>query len=165
MAGSAMRFIRMDGSMQVSLKRRQSQRIQSLIGQIVTDFDNLPLKDVDKPKVGIVGEILVKFHPGANNDLVEYLESEGCEAVVPDFADFMLYCGYNSVVKYEELSGTYKSMVGGNLLIRYIEHYRKEMKLRLKTVRGLRLLRPLNIWLTRLQRCSLFVIKQGRAGF
>lgn len=115
-----------------ALKDASRKEYKSLIGQIVTDFDNLPLKDVDKPKVGIVGEILVKFHPGANNDLVEYLESEGCEAVVPDFADFMLYCGYNSVVKYEELSGTYKSMVGGNLLIRYIEHYRKEMKLRLK---------------------------------
>ena len=37
-----------------------------------------------KPRVGIVGEILVKFHPAANNYLADLLESEGAEAVVPD---------------------------------------------------------------------------------
>lgn len=95
---------------------------------IIHDFDHLPIHEVDKPKVGIVGEILVKFHPGANNMLVDYLESEGCEAVVPDLADFMLYCGYNAVVRHEELSGSLKSKIGGNLLIEYIEHYRKDMK-------------------------------------
>ena len=98
------------------------------IEEIVKAFDTLPIHDLEKPKVGIVGEILVKFHPGANNRLVDYLESEGCEAVVPDFADFMLYCGYNAVVRHEELSGSLKSKIGGNLLIEYIEHYRKDMK-------------------------------------
>lgn len=104
---------------------------KSNIKHIISDFDRMPIHDIKKPKVGIVGEILVKFHPGANNMLVDYLEAEGCEAVVPDFTDFMLYCGYNAVVRHDELSGTFKSKLGGNILIKYIEHYRKEMKVHL----------------------------------
>ncbi|MBQ6550080.1 MAG: 2-hydroxyacyl-CoA dehydratase [Lachnospiraceae bacterium] len=56
---------------------------------IVSEFDELPLyEDVKKPRVGIVGEILVKYMPLANNHLVELLEKEGAEAVVPDMLDF-----------------------------------------------------------------------------
>ena len=62
-----------------------------LCRQIVEDFDSLPLKDVKKPRVGVVGEILVKFLPAANNYLVDLLEQEGAEAVVPDLTDFLLY--------------------------------------------------------------------------
>ena len=59
---------------------------------IVHDFDVLPLEgDRSKPRVGVVGEILVKYHPTANNNLVEVIESEGCEAVVPGLVDFFLY--------------------------------------------------------------------------
>ncbi len=50
---------------------------------MIEDFDNLELLDVKKPRVGVVGEILVKFLPAANNHLVDLLESEGAEAVMP----------------------------------------------------------------------------------
>ena len=76
--------------------------------EIVDDFDRIPITDEKKPRVGIVGEILVKFAPAANNHLVELLESEGAEAVVPDLLDFMLYCFYNQIYKAEHL-GTKKS--------------------------------------------------------
>ena len=46
---------------------------------IVKDFDNIPLKDIKKPRVGVVGEILVKFMPAANNHIIELLEAEGAE--------------------------------------------------------------------------------------
>ncbi len=60
-----------------------------LCGQIVKAFDELPLLDVPrKPRVGVVGEILVKFHPDANNDVVGVIEAEGCEAVVPGLTGF-----------------------------------------------------------------------------
>lgn len=62
---------------------------------MVHEFDTIPISDVKKPRVGIVGEILVKFLPAANNHLAELLESEGAEAVVPDLIDFMCYCFYN----------------------------------------------------------------------
>ncbi|MDO5112411.1 MAG: acyl-CoA dehydratase activase-related protein [Clostridia bacterium] len=69
---------------------------------IVRDFDALPLQDgVQKPRVGIVGEILVKYHPLANNRLVELLEREGAEAVVPDLMDFLYYCFFNTDFRAE----------------------------------------------------------------
>jgi len=56
----------------------------------VKDFDDLPIdENIKKPKVGIVGEILVKYMPLANNNLVDLLEREGAEAVVPDLMDFV----------------------------------------------------------------------------
>lgn len=77
--------------------------------QIVEEFDALPITNVKKPKVGIVGEILVKFLPAANNHLVELLESEGAEAVCPDLLDFMLYCFYNQIYKADFLGTSKKS--------------------------------------------------------
>ena len=66
---------------------------------IIRDFDQLPRLEIKKPKVGIVGEILVKFSPLANNHIVELLEAEGAEAVMPDLMDFLLYCFYNNNFK------------------------------------------------------------------
>ena len=59
------------------------RKFKSCIQEIVKDFDALPLRDIKKPKVGVVGEILVKYHPNANNDIVGTIEREGGEAVVP----------------------------------------------------------------------------------
>ncbi len=67
-------------------------RFKANVRGIIRDFDRLPIReDLKKPRVGIVGEILVKFHPEANNHLVELLEREGAEAVMPDLMDFLLY--------------------------------------------------------------------------
>ena len=62
---------------------------------MVHDFDTIPISDEKKPRVGIVGEILVKFLPAANNHLADLLEAEGAEPVVPDLIDFICYCFYN----------------------------------------------------------------------
>ncbi|MBQ6386118.1 MAG: 2-hydroxyacyl-CoA dehydratase [Lachnospiraceae bacterium] len=70
---------------------------------IIHDFDHLPVTGEVKPRVGIVGEILVKFSPTANNHLVELLEKEGAEAVVPDLLDFFQYSFYNANFKAENL--------------------------------------------------------------
>ena len=91
---------------------------------IVKDFDNLPLLDVKKPKVGVVGEILVKFHPTANNDIVRLLEAEGAEAVMPDLMDFFLYSFYNSTYKHRYFGGKKLQQTATNLLIGLIELYR-----------------------------------------
>ena len=74
----------------------------------IRDFDRLPITDEKKPRVGIVGEILVKFLPAANNHLAELLEREGAEAVCPDLIDFFMYSFYNANFKAEHL-GTKKS--------------------------------------------------------
>ena len=70
---------------------------------MIQEFDQIETLDVKKPRVGIVGEILVKFLPAANNHLVELLEKEGAEAVVPDLLDFLLYCFYNQNFKVSHL--------------------------------------------------------------
>ena len=92
---------------------------------IIKDFDRLPVKDIKKPRVGIVGEILVKFLPAANNELVDLLEAEGAEAVVPDLTDFLLYCFYNTSFRRENLGASMKSWRLSNLGIQFFEWLRK----------------------------------------
>ncbi len=89
--------------------------------EIIEDFDNIERIDVKKPRVGIVGEILVKFAPVANNHLVELLESEGAEVVVPDFIDFFQYCFYNQNFKHENLGMSKFSAVKSNFAIWGVE--------------------------------------------
>jgi predicted CoA-substrate-specific enzyme activase len=112
-------------AIQIGDKKKHRENIY----QIVKDFDTLEInEDVIKPKVGIVGEILVKYHPTANNNLVELLEAEGAEAVLPDLMDFLLYSAYNNKVKFNLLSGTFKSMLNGMISISYLDSYRKDMR-------------------------------------
>ncbi len=79
------------------------RRYNQICRSIIHDFDNLPITDEVKPRVGIVGEILVKFSPTANNQLAELLEKEGAEAVVPDLLDFFQYSFYNGNFKTDNL--------------------------------------------------------------
>ena len=84
---------------------------------------------ISKPRVGIVGEILVKFLPAANNHLAELLESEGAEAVVPDLLDFLLYCFYNQNFKVSHLGMKKSKATGGagNLGIKALEGFRSPL--------------------------------------
>ncbi len=95
---------------------------------IIRDFDNLPRNTVQKPKVGIVGEILVKFSPLANNHIVELLESEGAEAVMPDLMDFLLYCFYNNNFKAQNLGGKKTTAALSNMGISLLEYFRRTAK-------------------------------------
>ena len=79
-------------------------RFAYLCKKMIREFDRLPIRDVKKPRVGIVGEILVKFSPLANNNLVDLIEKEGAEAVVPDLLDFLQYCFYNQIYKSKHLA-------------------------------------------------------------
>ena len=101
------------------------RKFKSCIQEIVKDFDALPLRDIKKPKVGVVGEILVKYHPNANNDIVGTIEREGGEAVVLDLIDFFLYGMYSKKFNFEHLSGSYKAMVFNKAAIKAIEYFRK----------------------------------------
>ena len=77
---------------------------------IVDAFDRFPIDEaLRKPRVGVVGEILVKYMPLANNHLVDLLEREGAEAVVPDLLDFMNYSVYNLDYKHRYLGESWKS--------------------------------------------------------
>ena len=96
---------------------------------IIREFDVLPIhEDLKKPKVGVVGEILVKFLPSANNFLVELLEAEGAEAVVPDLLDFLLYSAYNNNFKARYLGKKKSSARIGNITIWALEQLRGTAK-------------------------------------
>ncbi|WP_066502219.1 2-hydroxyacyl-CoA dehydratase [Abyssisolibacter fermentans] len=112
-----------------SLIKNKMSDFNKNVREMIRDFDNFKIDEhVIKPKVGIVGEILVKYHPTANNDIVGLLEREGAEAVVPDLTDFLLYCAYDNNIKYNILSGSYKQNILGDLAIKAIEYFRKDMK-------------------------------------
>ena len=101
--------------------------------KIIQDFDTIPLTDARKPRVGVVGEILVKYAPTANNDIVRLLEAEGAEAVVPDIIGFMNYSLYNQVWRYEHLGMAKKSQMLASFMIAMIEKIQKPMD---KTLRA-----------------------------
>lgn len=105
-------------------KRCSRREFNKMCREIIHDFDTLPLLDIQKPRVGVVGEILVKFLPAANNYLVELLEQEGAEAVVPDLLDFFLYCFYNSNFKANKLGMSKKTAFLCNLGIKALEWLR-----------------------------------------
>ena len=99
-------------------------QFKKLCRELVHDFDTIPISDERKPRVGIVGEILVKFLPAANNYLAELLESEGAEAVVPDLVDFLSYCFFNQNFKAENLGFKKSSAFWANMGIKGIDWLR-----------------------------------------
>ena len=93
---------------------------------IVEAFDTLPIDEtVRKPRVGVVGEILVKYMPLANNHLVDLLEAEGAEAVVPDLMDFLNYSVYNLDYKHQYLGENWTSSVVAKVGVDVIQAIRK----------------------------------------
>ena len=78
----------------------------ALCQSTIDAFDKLPVEnDRSKPRVGVVGEILVKFHPTANNQVVRVIENEGCEANVPGLVDFFLF-GMSNAINMDHELGT-----------------------------------------------------------
>lgn len=99
-----------------------------MIKQIIADFDRIPLKDVRKPKVGIVGEILVKFHPTANNQIVRELEKEGAEVVVPELYNFLTYYLFSNISDHQYLGGSLKNRWISETVIQVLFHYTKTLR-------------------------------------
>lgn len=109
-----------------------------MIKTIVKEFDELPLLDIPrKPRVGVVGEILVKFQPDANNDAVRVIEDEGCEAVLPGLTGFFLQGMYTADYKWDTFGmGSKKGRRGQKLGIWAIEQYERPMRKALAATGG-----------------------------
>ena len=86
---------------QLATEKIRYSRIKANYRLIVEDFAKIPMVKTEKPKVGIVGEIFVKYSPLANNDLERFLIKEGAEVVVPGLLDFCLYVVYNNIMDYK----------------------------------------------------------------
>ena len=109
-------------------ERVSFKAFHKLLKNIIQDFDRLPLKPIKKPRVGVVGEILVKFHPTANNQIVETIEREGAECVMPDLLDFFFYSFATGIFRHDQLAFPEKTKRNAKLLVWGLELYRRKMK-------------------------------------
>ena len=100
--------------------------MKKIAREMIAEFDNLPLvNDGSKPRVGVVGEILVKFHPTANNEVVKVIEREGCEAVVPGLVDFFQFAFASRFLCKPEIGAPAKKVITSKAGIALIDWMRK----------------------------------------
>ncbi len=110
---------------------------KKFIALAVSLFDKLPLQDIPrKPRVGLVGEILVKFHPDANNNAIDVIEAEGCEGVLPGVLDFFLYCCYNPIWAEANLGRSKRNARINKIAIDVLERFRKPINEAFKKTGG-----------------------------
>lgn len=103
--------------------------------KIVSEFENIEVFNTNKPKVGLVGEILVKYHPAANNDMTDFIEKSGAEMVVPGLMEFFLYSAHGFDINRINLNHSIPQRIAGNIFIKYAESYRNDVRYTLKQSR------------------------------
>ncbi|MBQ7584789.1 MAG: 2-hydroxyacyl-CoA dehydratase [Desulfovibrionaceae bacterium] len=127
--------------------------------KMIRDFDHLPLKDLKRRKrVGLVGEILLKYHPDANNNACEVIEAEGGEVVSTDLIDFALYCLYDDIFNYRHLAGDRRDARLAMLGIAFVEISR--LGLRLAFSLSSRFFAPTSFRQLRKKTCNLISLGQ-----
>ncbi|MEG2982474.1 MAG: acyl-CoA dehydratase activase-related protein [Raoultibacter sp.] len=106
-------------------KRESRRSFKETVAKIVADFEALPLQgEGTLPRVGVVGEILVKFHPTANNQVVEAIEREGCEVVVPGLTEFFLFGIAGAIFQKDPLGRPALSALGSRIGLRFMKAFR-----------------------------------------
>ena len=88
----------MDTGAKISYKK-----VKENYRKIIADFERIPRAEQKRVRVGVVGEIFVKYSPLGNNNLEDFLVKEGAEVTVPGLLDFCLYCVYNNMMDTEKL--------------------------------------------------------------
>ena len=102
--------------------------VKKLYQFVLDAFAKIPLDtSVKKKKVGIVGEIYVKFSPLGNNHLEDFLVSEGCEPVLPGLIDFCLYCIYNNVIDHKLYGRSLKAAMTNQMIYKFVLGKQKDM--------------------------------------
>ena len=105
------------------------------VKDIIEDFKAIEVKNKKLPKVGIVGEILIKYHSFGNDYLIEKLEKEGAEVFLPDLMGFAKYCAYDNVIKEKLLKQGKKASIFSTIALNLIDLYEKPVKEGLKGTR------------------------------
>ena len=106
------------------MSRRQ---MRASFDAICADFAAIPVEGEPKIRVGVVGEIYVKFAPLGNNNLEKFLLSEGVEPVVPGLTDFIIFKIYNRVADVELYGGKWVKKFGCGVFMKYIEACQRDM--------------------------------------
>lgn len=108
-----------------SFKNHHGKEFKDIIKGIIKEFEELPRLNIEKPKVGLVGEMLVKFSPIANNHIVDMLEEEGVEVVYNDFLTMFLANAKIKIFNHKNLDGSYMSKFKSEIIIKFIEKYQR----------------------------------------
>ncbi len=121
-------------------------QFKKTIYDIVADFETIELDlSQEKPKVGIVGEVLIKYHPFGNNYIVDVLESEGAEVVAPDFMGFLKFICTHKITNNTLLNTDKTKSAIFKIVIKLIELFEKDNVTALKNSKKDYLL-PCDIW-------------------
>ena len=116
------------------------------IYDIVNDFEKIQLDtSIEKPKVGIVGEVLIKYHPFGNNFVIDVLEKEGAEVIAPDFIGFIKFIATHKITNYKLLHKDKAKSKLFKIAINLIEMLEKDIKIALQNSKKDYLL-PCNIF-------------------
>lgn len=111
----------------IILERGDKLNFDKSIRNIIREFDNIERYNIQKPKVAIVGEILAKYHPKANDNIIKTIEDSNAEVVMPDLLDFFYYSLYNADFKYKYLGGSLLKKEASKFAINYLDYYRLSM--------------------------------------
>ncbi len=103
------------------------REIKTAMPQIAADFAAIPVHRVPKVKVGVVGEIYVKYSPLGNNDLEKFLATQDCEVNLPGLMGFVQYCIYNLSDNARLYGGTFMEKHVSDVLLAFIESMEKVM--------------------------------------
>ena len=122
------------------------KEVGETIQRIVADFEQIEFnKDLNKPKVGIVGEILIKYHPYGNNFAAELLEKEGAEVILPDLMGFLKFMATDNIVANNLYTNNKKGAILSDLALKVLDFFEKATK---KALAGSKksYLKPVEIW-------------------
>jgi len=112
---------------EMATTRINYRRIKKNYAAIVKDFASIPRSNEKKIKVGIVGEIFVKFSPLGNNNLEEFLVSEGAEVYMAGLVDFCLYCVQNGLVDRQLYGGKLIKCIGSKFAKRIVVNKQNDL--------------------------------------
>ena len=116
-------------------KGMNRKEMRQFFDQICADFADIPVAGPQKVRVGVVGEIYVKFSPLGNNNLEDFLLSEGAEPVVPGLTDFMIFKIFNRESDVDLYGGKWIKKKVCQIFKGYIEECQKDMIAALKKTR------------------------------
>lgn len=85
--------------------------------RLLRDFEQIPLDVAPRPRVAVVGEILLTYHEDANKHIVSQIRQEGGEPLLPDLTNFMLYCLMDSIYDWRAQGGATLAALGSALAI------------------------------------------------
>lgn len=123
-----------------------TKEFKQSIYDMVNDFEKIELDtSIEKPKVGIVGEVLIKYHPFGNNFVAELLETEGAEVILPDFMGFVKFMATHKITFNNLLKTNKTSSKISKILIKLIDIFEKDLKIALASSKK-NYLPPCDIW-------------------